>query len=174
MTTLKSTDTTDRAFGLGGMAVAMVVWESERFMQSLDIDAPADLGLALYPEFFMIRSPKASPREAWNDAVEKFQLGTGLLISNLLCRALVRQNTEITPQMRQSLVRSLEDEGRQSADLTPAEVEALFSKAYSYFHKIFSHPAVADLTRTLCSTLESERHLGHERVMEILAPLQRL
>ena len=36
MTTLKYTDTTDRAFGLGGMAVAMVVWESERFMQSLD------------------------------------------------------------------------------------------------------------------------------------------
>ena len=32
MTTLKYTDTTDRAFGLGGMAVAMVVWESERFM----------------------------------------------------------------------------------------------------------------------------------------------
>ena len=101
------------------MAVAMVVWESERFMQSLDIDAPADLGLALYPEFFMIRSPKASPREAWNDAVEKFQLGTGLLISNLLCRALVRQNTEITPQMRQSLVRSLEDEGARAPTSPP-------------------------------------------------------
>ena len=174
MTTLTYTDTTDRAFGLGGMAVAMVVWESDRYLQALDIDAPADFGMALYPEFFMIRSPKASPRETWNDAVEKFQLGTGLLISNLLCRALVRQNTEITPQMRQSLIRSLEEEGRETADLTPAEVEALFSKAYSYFHKLFSHPAVASLARNLCTTLETERRLGHERLMEILAPLQRL
>ena len=174
MTTLKYTDTTDRAYGLGGMAVAMVVWDSDRYLRQLDIDAPADLGMALYPEFFMIRSPKSSPRAAWNDAVEKFQLGAGLLISNILCRALVRQQGEITTQMRQNLVRSLQDEGRESADLTPTEVEALFSKAYNYFHNLFSHPAVASLARSLCSELEESRTLGHERVMEILAPLQRL
>ena len=172
MTTLKYSDATDRAFGLGGMAVAMVVWDSAHLLRSLDLDAPADRGMDFYPEFFVLRSQSYSARAAWNDAVEKFQLGVGLLIANLLCRALVRHHSEITPQMRSNLVNSLQEEGGASAGLTPQEVDTLFSKAYSYFHNLFSHQGVAQLVSSLSANLEERRRLPHDSVMEILAPLR--
>lgn len=174
MNSLKYTDETDRAYGLGGMAVAMVVWESDRYIHMLDIEASADQGLRLTPDFYMIRSPKSSPRATWNDSVEKFQLTAGLIISNILCRALVKDRQEISPQLRQTIVSQLREEGAYVADLTDNEVETIFSKAYNYFHSIFSHPTIAGLCGKLAESVQCERRIYRERILEILAPLQRI
>lgn len=173
MLNLKYQNTRDRAIGLGGMAVAMVVWDNEEYFAGLDLDAEADNGLALSPDFFAVHNSNLSAKAVWNDRVAKFQIGLGLLVANVLSRALVNAREEITPQLRQTLVKRLQDEGRYACDLTDNEVEALFSKAYGYFHSIFGHHVVGSLVTTIADALETDRRLDRDRVLEILAPLYR-
>lgn len=173
MDSLKYNDEDDRAYGLGGMAMAMVIWDNDQYLMALNLDADPDEGLEFTPDFFMFRNPKSSPRAAWNDSVERFQLSTGLLVSNVLCRALVREKHDIAPQLRQTLVRCLHDEGSGAADLTAQEVDTIFSKAYNYFHQIFSHPTVATLAGKLVESMKKDRQLDRDAVMEILSPLRR-
>ena len=174
MDTLKYADEKDRAYGLSGMAVAMVVWDSDSYIRSINLDAEADAGIVFTPAFFTQRNPKGSARAAWNDSVERFQLLSGMIISNVLCRALVRQKQEITPGLRQSIVKLLNEEGHEACGLADSEVETIFTKAYSYFHKIFSHSAIAGIAERLVAELEHERSLDRDTLLEFLAPLQRL
>lgn len=174
MVTLKYNDEADRAYGISGMAVALVIWENDKYLSALNIDGEADSGIEFTPDFFMMRNPKSSPRMAWNETVERFQLISGLLISNILCRSLVKAREDITPQLRQEVVRLLREEGRAVADLTDQEVEAIFSKGFNYFHKIFSHAGIGQLATDLADALSRDRRVDRDRMLEILAPLTRM
>lgn len=173
MVNLKYQDQRDRAYGLSGMAVAMIVWDNDQYISALDLDAEADFGLELSADFFTVSNSSLSAKAVWNDRVAKFQLGLGLLVANVLSRAIVRGNEEISPQIRQTLVKRLQDEGRFTCGLTDGEVEALFSKAYTYFHSVFAHAAVNSLVAALAHELEERRRLDRSRVLELLAPLYR-
>ncbi|MDE7119936.1 MAG: hypothetical protein K2O10_04945 [Muribaculaceae bacterium] len=173
MFNLKYQDQRDRAYGLSGMAVAMVVWDNEQYLAGLNLDAEADFGLELSPDFFTIANSALSAKAVWNDRVAKFQLALGLMVANVLSRALVRANEEITPQARQMLVKSLHDEGRSACDLTETEVDALFTKAYGYFHSIFAHHAVTPLVDSVAEALENSRRLDRDQIIELLSPLFR-
>ena len=65
MLTLKYNDEKDRALGLGGMAVSLVMWENARYLQRLSLDAPVGEGVALTPDFFLQRNQRASAKAVW-------------------------------------------------------------------------------------------------------------
>ena len=59
-------DEIDRCFGLAGMAISLVVWDSEEFLRGIDLTAPAEEALQLSPDFYFIQSPKPEPKPCGN------------------------------------------------------------------------------------------------------------
>ena len=59
MVTLKYKDEKDRAYGLGGMTVCMLLMDNEGFIDSVNLDAPADCGMVFSPDFYYVdNTPK--------------------------------------------------------------------------------------------------------------------
>lgn len=171
MATLKYKDDTDRAYGLTGMSVCLCLMDSERFLMHLDLDSEADQGLAFTPDFYQIQNQKLSAKAVWAGNLDHFKLLTGLIISNIMCRALVRERQEITRELSDLVLKNLQSEGAELCSLESDETGRLYAESYNFFHRVFCHPQVESLVESLVGELQQKRHVEAETVLHILRPL---
>ncbi len=94
----------DRSYGLAGMAVSVVVWDSERLFNAVDIDAAAGEAMEMTQEFYFSGNPGLSAKAAWESMVEHFQLSTAMMVSNVMCRLYVHRNTQIDAGLRRRML----------------------------------------------------------------------
>lgn len=174
MLTLKYKDEKDRALGLGGMAVSLVVWENARYIQSVSLDAPVGEGVTLTPDFFLQRNQRASAKAVWTRDVEMFQTEAGMVIANLASRAFVGSREPIGRETRELLVKTLAERGSEACGLEEAEVRAVADKIIGYFSQVLAYPAVASIVGEFAARLQEERVMERGRVMELLDRLERL
>lgn len=173
MITLKYKDEDDRAYGLSGMAVSMYLLDHEKYIDNLSLDAEADKGLGFTADFFHLPNPNLSPKAVWADSLSRFNLLNGLIISNLLSRAMVRSGEAVTREICQLLSGMLADEGRELCSLEEDETRTLFNKNFNYFHEVFSNTTVAETVRGMAESLKRERTLDSEAVYVCMRPLRR-
>ena len=171
MATLKYKDDTDRAYGLTGMSVCLCLMDSERFLMHLDLDSEADQGMVFTPDFYQIQNQKLSAKAVWAGNLNHFKLLTGMMISNLMCRALVRDGKEITRELSDLVLRNLQTEGAPLCSLEADETGRLYTESYNFFHRVFCHPQVDTLVEALVRELQQKRHVEAETVLQILRPL---
>lgn len=171
MATLKYKDDTDRAYGLTGMSVCLCLMDSERFLMHLDLDSEADQGLVFTPDFYQIQNQKLSAKAVWAGNLNHFKLLTGMMISNLMCRALVREGKEITRELSDLVLRNLQTEGAELCSLEADETGRLYTESYNFFHRVFCHPQVGGIVESLVEDLREKRRLEAESVLQILRPL---
>ncbi len=174
MLTLKYKDERDRALGLGGMAVSLVVWENARFLRRLSLDAPVGEGVALTPDFFPQRNQRASAKAVWTRDVEVFQTEAGMVIANLASRAYIGNREPISREMRELIVKNLAERGGEECGLEEAEVRAVADKIIGYFSQVLAYPAVASMVGEFADLLVAERSMERDRVIELLGRLERL
>ncbi len=173
MVTLKYADERDRAYGLGGMAACLVFLENEDFIDSVNLDAPADCGLVLSPEFYYAPNQHLSAKSVWKDSLNHFEVVTGLLLSNVMSRALVRQREELSRELADLLLSRLKDEGRELCALDDDEVREIFHKTYSFFHRVFTHADVARIMDGMVEKFMQERVLYKDSILHLFRAFRR-
>ena len=171
MATLKYKDKTDRAYGLTGMSICMCLMENEQYIHLVDIDAEADHGIEFTPDFYHIRNQSLSAKAVWKDNLERFRLLTGLVVSNIMCRALVRNREEISRELSDLLLRHLQTEAEELCSLQADETRSVFAESLNFFHRVFTHPQVNSIVREMVDELQGRRKLEYEAVIHILRPL---
>lgn len=173
MATLKYTDETDRAYALGAMAVCMVVWDNEKYLRGLSLDAPEDMGLEISTDYFLMSNQNLSAKSVWKGMYERMQMDAALLLSNVMGRMIVRQKRELTPEECSLVLKMIMEEGEAQCSLEGDECRALFDKCFNYFHRIFSHPTVDELISRIAEDLKKSRRLDRDDVLSVLRPLLR-
>lgn len=170
---LRYADRTDKSFGLAGMAISLMVWDAESHLNFLDIDAPAEEAVRMTADFYL--SPMASAKAVWEQNLHRFQLSSAMLVANVACRQFVYNRRPVIPAdidsyMRQTII----DEGASLCQLEAEESLQVYSKAFSYCHRLFTHPQVAGLAAELSTRIANKGKLSSHEVFEILAPLNHL
>lgn len=171
MATLKYKDEKDRAYGLTGMSVCMCLMENERFINYVDLDSQADKGLGFTPDFFQLANQKLSAKAVWNGNLSHFRLITGLMVSNILCRSMVKDHMEVSRELSDLLIKNLQMEGADTCSLDEDETRNLYYESYNFFHRVFSHPQVNSLVEQFVGELTSRRKLESDAILHILRPL---
>lgn len=170
---LRYADRTDKSFGLAGMAISLVAWDAEETLSHIDLDASPEEALRMTPDFYL--SPVASAKAVWENNLRRFQLASAMLVANVACRNFVHHARRVMPAEIDETMRTIiADEGRALCQLEPEEAMHVYSKAYTYCHRLFGHPEVARLAGVLSSRLIERGCLSAHEVFELLAPLNRL
>ncbi len=164
----------DRCYGATGMAIGLVVYDGEKYLDSLTIDGPADDMLRYTSEYYVTASPRLSAKNSWNQLLRSYNLSMVSVLSNALCRCLVLDGTPVRFEVKQELHDVVCEEGRESCSLEDDELERLFNKNYDYLFRIFSHSGVQGVAHDFAHHLQEQRTLSRLEILEHLRALQML
>lgn len=159
---LRYADRTDKSFGLAGMAISLMVWDAENQLNYIDIDASPEEAMRMAPDFYI--SPVASAKAVWENNLQRFQLTSAMLVANVACRNFVHNRrtvmpSEIDDQMRHTII----DEGASLCQLDDEEALRVYSKAFSYCHRLFRHPEVARIASVLSDSICEKGNCRHTK-----------
>lgn len=172
---LKYADEIDKAYGLAGMAISLVAWDAEEWLDTINIDAQADEAMQMSAEFYLNIAPRIGAKALWEQAFKRFQLTAAMTVANVTCRELVRKHHGSISGAADSALRSaLADEGADLCALEQDEVSQIYGKALNYCNRLFMHPGVRQVAKSLSDALVDQRRLSAPEIFSILAPLNRL
>lgn len=172
---LKYINETDRAYGLAGMAISLMAWDVEDWLESINLDAPADEGIRLSDEYYLHLAPGVGAKAVWEQSLKRFQITVAMTIANVTCRQFSQLGLRVLPkEIDTTLCQILSDEGESLCALETDEVKIIYSKSVNFCTRLFSHPGVKQLTVELAKTLIEKRNLQAIDVLSILAPLNRM
>lgn len=174
MEKLKYIDEKDRTYGATGMAIGLVIFDGEDMLASISIDGEGGRTVAMTPDFYFAGNPGVSAKSAWNQIIKNYNIGLGMLISNLLCRSLVKDGRPLSDEVRESIHSLAIDEGRESCELETDEIDRLFNKNLSYLTRVFSHRGVQSVAHDFASALMKRRTLSRLDTLELLDALKML
>lgn len=172
---LKYSNETDRAFGLAGMAISLVAWDAEDWLESINLDAPADEGMRLSDEYYLHLAPGVGAKAIWEQSVKRFQITVAMTVANVICRKFINQNcTSLSNSIETTLCSLLSDEAAETCALEPDEVNRIYRKSINYCTRLFSHPGVIGLTKSLVKKITDHRHLHADEILNTLSPLNHM
>ncbi len=152
----------DRAFGLAGMAVTIASLDAiDRIAEIwLDSDGPM---ISFSNDYYFSGSPSISPRVAWENLINNFNLTASMAVGNVMARSLVRLGREIPSEVMDTLRRTVIEEGMNSCALEEDEVNALLSRSLMRANRIFRNPRLHPAVKALAGVISRRRRLsGHE------------
>lgn len=172
---LKYADETDKSFGLAGMAISLMAWDAEEWLEAINLDAAADEALHMSAEFYLCIAPRVGAKAVWEQALKRFRITAAMTVANVACREMAHKgHSTISTSTDTALRKALADEGAALCDLEDDEVSRVYGKSLAYCNRLFAHPAVCQLADRLASTLRQSRTMSAREVWEILAPLARM
>lgn len=172
-TVLKYKDETDRALGLAGMAVAIVVWDAEEQIAALNIDNELGKGVELTPDFHITGNPRLAATLSWRHQLKQLELSSAMLLGNVFCRSFVGGNFPLSSQMNATLRAVVHDEAVNICDLEEDEIEDLYSRVNDTCNRLFNHHTVHQLTTKLADSICKHRRLSRAEILDLLQPLVR-
>jgi len=164
----------DKCYGATGMAVAVVVFDGEDKLAALDLDADADAMLEFAGDFYFSGNPGLSAKAAWNHILKNFNLEMAVTIANVMCRHMVLDRTNVSPQIKKTISQCVFEEGHRWCNLDDDEINRLFEKNYTYLFRVFNHRGVQDVVRDFADVLKRRRRLSRFDVVEQLRALSML
>ncbi len=161
----------DKCYGITGMAIGMMIWDSENQLSGISLDASGDEAVVFTPDFYFAGNPQISAKAVWNKNLEHFQLTVGLLLSNVMCRCHVMKHSKVGRDLKDSLLRLVKEEGQDYCSLESDEIERLFEKNFEYLNRIFSHKGVQGIADQFAKRLKKRRRLSQSEIIEQLRQL---
>lgn len=172
--TLQYRDGNDRAYGVAGMAVSLVLWDGEPFLAAISLDNPVGESIEFTPAFGFSGNPRMTASIAWREIAKQFELSTAMIMGNVMCRSYIVASQPLSVEEKNVLRDIILQEGNTSCSLEADEVDRLFNKTYRYLDRVFSHSGVAGLVHNLARTLNERRRMSALEVFEILDDLNRM
>ena len=161
----------DRCYGAVGMAIGMVIFDGEEYLDSVNIDAETDELVSLSSSFYFAGSPSFSVKAVWTRMLNNFNLMTAMVISNALCRTIVHEKMPVRYEIKQQLHDIIAAEAFETCSLEKDELERLFDKNYNYLFHVFNHHAVQDIAHSMAQQLKQTRSMSRFDVLENLKSL---
>ncbi len=169
---IKYADENDKAYGLAGMAISLLAWDAEEWLESINIDAPADAAMQMSADFYLTIAPKVSAKALWEQASKRFQLTAAMTVANVTCRQMsLHHHSSLSGEIDAELRSLLTDEGAELCGYESDEVSRLYGRAVSYCHRLFAHSGVCQLADKLAARIIDSRTLEAPEGFAILAPL---
>lgn len=165
---LKYIDDTDKSLGIAGMAISLIVCESEELLAEVSMENRED-PLKMAEEFFFHSDPRVSAKIAWNEMLKQYQITIGMILGNVLCRYLAA-GRKIDDDCVKAIHNEITKEG-ENCSLEKDEIEDLYNKNFKYYQQLFSHPTVAMVARDFATTLRMQRRMSSSEVMDNLRQL---
>lgn len=166
---LKYTDENDKSLGIAGMAISLVACDCEHLLAEVSIE-DEDEALRMAEEFFFCGNPRISAKISWNEILKQYQITSGLMLGNVMCRALAAGH-DVDKDVLQLVHDMIVSDGKTHCSLDDDETEAMYRKEYSYYYRMFSHPSVVVVARDFASTLRLQRRMTAGEVIENLRRL---
>lgn len=172
---LKYTDETDKCFGLAGMCIALFVWDAESLLRGVNVDAPAEEGIEMQPDFYLELSPRLGAKAAWEQSLLRFRLTTAMMVGNLACRKISRfGHSALEPIIDCALREFLNEEGKILCQLDADEVSTIYGKTLMHSTRVFRHEGVTALAQDLAEEIAKHRVLSNSDVLELLSAINRM
>lgn len=163
----KYKDDTDRSYGVAGMALAAFILDYEKYITSVSVDRQGIEAIEFSPEFYMISSESISPKATWTHILEQFQIVSSMLISNVMCRSMVRNRTELGEKQHDVMLSTLQ-EYADDCQLEKDEAEELFDKHYEYLNRAYHNSRMHIAAKRIVDELKSKHTLYHSDLCELL------
>lgn len=164
----------DKCYGATGMAIAVVVFDGEEYLSSINLDAAPDRVMEFTDDFYFSGNPGFSAKNAWNQILKNFNLAMALSLGNVLCRRIVYESKPVEKELTESLRQLMNDVGSDSCSLEKDETCHLFDKNLNYLTRIFSHYGVQNVAREFADELKKHRMMTRMEVLEHLRALSML
>lgn len=164
---LKYKDEGDRSYGVAGMALAAFILDYEKYISSISIERRGLDSVEFTPEFFVVSAEGISAKASWSHILEQFQVIASMLISNVMCRRMVKDQTEPDMSLRRAMLEALSDYAGE-CQLESDEVVELFDKHYIYFDRAYRNSRLHAAAKRLVDELSTRHTLSHSELCELL------
>lgn len=165
---LKYIDDTDRCYGVAGMALAAFILDYEKYIDSISIDRRGIDAVEFVPEFFMASSESISPKAAWEHTLQQFQIISSMLISNMMCRSMVRHRCELRQSHHDAMLKALSEYAGE-CQLEGDESRQLFDKHFQYLARAYHNSRLHDAAQRLVDEFTSRHTLYHSDLCDLMA-----
>ncbi len=174
MESLKYKDDADRSYGATGMAISLLVLDGHEMLAAISLDGNSGEMMEMTPEFYFAGNPGVSAKTAWNQLLKNYNIGVGMIISNLLCRHMVHAGELLPEEIHDYLHTLAVEEGRDACGLDEDETDRLFTKNFNYLNRVFSHRGVQAVAHDFAAALLAHRTMSRLDVLEHLDALRML
>ena len=175
MDELKYQDETDKAYGLAGMAISLVAWDAEEWLESINIDAEPDRGIQMSQEFYLSLAPRVGAKAIWEQSLKRFQLTVAMMVANVTCRQIVKNsNSNMSGEINAELRSALVEEGAELCSLEQDEVNRIYGKSLNYCSQLFSHSGVRQVASAFVKYLLERRRISSEEIITQLSSPDRM
>ncbi|MCC8113135.1 MAG: hypothetical protein LUD17_00205 [Bacteroidales bacterium] len=166
-------DEEDKSFGLTGMVISLNIYDQYSMLREVSMDRPDGEGIAFTPDFYFDGNPRMSAKIAWNEMVRQYQMLTGMVLGNVMCRSMVHLRKPLAQERLDAMRRIVEEEGTQSCSLEQDEIDAIFNKTYNYLERLYSNRQVATIADRFAAVLRRRRTMTGTDVEEEIETLRR-
>ena len=171
---LKCIDERDKSYGVAGMAIAVVAYDTEDMLASVSMDAEPGHTIEFGSEFFYNANPRMSAKIAWNELIKHFRLATGLMVANTMSRNYVQHRRRLPDDTARALREAVYNYGADDeAQLEKDEIEAVLQRNIEFFDRLFQMQAVHDATHALAADLVEKRSFSAAEIVDRLASMMR-
>lgn len=171
---LKYVDEADKAYGLAGMAIALVAWNAEEWLESINLDAAPEEAMHMSAEYYLLTAPRVGAKAVWEQALKRYRIVAAMTVANVTCREMVLRRRGISSAIDTAMRSLLLEEGDALCGLESDEVGRVYNKSYGYCRQLFGHPGVCQLARQFADAIASRKVMSAAEVFELLAPLSRM
>ncbi|MDE7125356.1 MAG: hypothetical protein K2O12_02615 [Muribaculaceae bacterium] len=172
MESLKYIDEEDKAYGLAGMSVAAVIWDEIEAISSISLDDEDESSLEFASDYVYSAPAGISVKNVWQHAFMHYRLCVRLLLSNVACRTMVRQRTDVPDKTVRMMKSMISEEGQRQCSLENDEAEMVFKKNYNDVCRIFNHSAVRQIADEFVADLKECRRMTAADIIDRLGRLR--
>ncbi len=155
------------------MIISLNVLDSDDMLREISLDSEHGDSIAFTPDFFFCSNPRYSAKIAWKEMVKQYQLLTGLVIGNVLCRYTVSRRHRPDSRVLADLKSLIAYEGHDMCSFDDDEIDEIFDKTYRYLDNVFSSARVHSLADGFVGILRQRRTMSGSEVLEELQQLNR-
>ena len=170
---LRYKDESDRAYGIAGMVISLVVLDGEPYLASVNIDNPIGEAIDFTPAFGFMGNPRLSASLAWRELIKQFEFSTAMLMGNAMCRAYVSSSRPLSNETTSILKDIIRNEGRETYSLEEDETNIIYNRTHRYLERVFTHSGVVEMAHDFAAALLSKRNLSSGEVFEFLNAINR-
>ena len=169
---LRYIDEKDKSFGIAGMAISLVACDCEEYISLVSLEDGED-PITMTLDFYFNGNPNMSAKIAWKELLKQFQVTSGMLLANVMCRSIAagKKIDKTAINAVHDIIKTL---GVDTCSLDDDEIDSIYTKSYNYYKDIFSHPSVAVIARDFATTLRMQRRLSSAEALEELQRLNSL
>ena len=164
----------DKCYGATGMAIGVVVFNAEDLLSAVALDNEPAQMLEMTDMYYFNGNPGLSATAAWRQIKANYDLSVALLISNMMCRAMVLDHGTVAEEKKRAVYNEVAAEGHDTCGLDDDEINRVFNREYTILHRVFNHQGVQGIAHDFADTLKRRRRMSRLEVLEALRALSML